>query len=216
MTSHVRSSVRPSRPVRCFGAALLLSALVAASASEASAQPTITVLDATYGERCGVSRGNATWSVAPTCNGFQSCTYNISVGTLGDPKRGCEKDFVVRYKCSNSTASLNAVAPAEANGRNVSLSCNSMVTPRGTITVQHATYGRRCGVAQGTHTWDVSGYCDGFGLCRYRVDKHWIGDPKVGCEKDFDVTYTCSHDGQQRQAHISHEANRKETTLICQ
>jgi len=85
---------------------------------------TMTILDATYGLNCnsGLS-GNVTWDVAPFCNGWGHCRYEVSSATLGDPARGCDKTFVAHYRCSSDSIVHTASAPGEANGRIASFDC---------------------------------------------------------------------------------------------
>lgn len=75
---------------------------------------TIQVTSATYGLNCGAPSGNATWSVAPACNGLTSCSYTVKYQTLGDPAPGCAKDFRASWTCSGGTTPSPVFAPAEA------------------------------------------------------------------------------------------------------
>lgn len=85
---------------------------------------TIRVKTATYGGICGAPTGNVTWDVAPTCDGFGSCKYDVRVGFLGDPAVNCAKDFMVSYTCSNHPTTVRSEFIArEANGKTVTLTC---------------------------------------------------------------------------------------------
>ena len=82
------------------------------------------MLNATYGGNCGQSTGNVTWDVAPTCNGFGSCRYDVRVAFLGDPAVNCSKQFFVNYKCSNhSNIVRQEFVSQEADGKTVTLTC---------------------------------------------------------------------------------------------
>ncbi|MBY6200038.1 hypothetical protein KUV65_01565 [Maritalea mobilis] len=75
----------------------------------------------------------------------------------------------------------------------------------GRINVLSATYGANCGVPQGNVTGHIAGQCNGQATCDYRVDYTVIGDPAVGCAKEYDVVYDCG-DGISRAAHADAEA----------
>ena len=59
----------------------------------------IQILDATYGRSCGVRTSNAKFNMRQKCNGHRSCIYRVSTSNLGDPAKGCRKDFTWSYKC---------------------------------------------------------------------------------------------------------------------
>jgi hypothetical protein len=84
----------------------------------------IQVQAATYGGNCGAPHGNATWSVAPSCDYTTSCDYTVDYHVLGDPVGGCAKDFVVEWTCGFSQTGGGAYVPPEAgNGSVVHLRC---------------------------------------------------------------------------------------------
>lgn len=184
--------------------------------SEALSSGPVDVVEATYGARCRAARSNASWSVSEQCDGRGVCPYRISTSTLGDPKRGCEKDFDVRWTCGNQGA-FSLHVGHEANNQTVTLACQNTMPPAfGTITVHNATYGENCGQPNGNVTWDVAPYCNGFGSCRYDIRTSFLGDPKVGCEKEFYVNYSCSNRPTlNRHLFVSREANGKTITLTC-
>lgn len=83
------------------------------------------------------------------------------------------------------------------------------------ISVMSATYGANCGAPQGNVTSHIAAQCDGEDSCDYRVDYTVIGDPAVGCRKEYDVTYHCG-DGVARTAHAGAEAGLGSiVTLQC-
>jgi hypothetical protein len=98
----------------------LLSLLASASASAEG----IEVLIASYGENCGVPMGNVTYEVKRQCDGTETCRYHIDVSTLGDPRYGCEKNYIVQYACSEDQSEVKThYLRAEANGKTMLLSC---------------------------------------------------------------------------------------------
>jgi hypothetical protein len=186
------------------------------SVSQAISMGPVDVVEATYGARCGAPRSNATWSVVDQCDGLSNCPYRVTVANLGDPKRGCDKDFDVRWACGNKGL-LSAHVSPEANGQTVTLACqNNVPAAFGLITVKAATFGGNVGQPNGNVTWDVATTCDGFGSCKYDIRTAFLGDPAYGRDKDFMATYTCSnHPTRVRSVFASPEANGKTVTLTC-
>jgi len=58
------------------------------------------------------------------------------------------------------------------------------------IQVVSAVYGANCG-ADSDVTSHVASICDGRGECVYHVNHRVIGDPAVGCVKNFSVRWSC-------------------------
>ncbi len=57
------------------------------------------------------------------CDGSMSCTGLVSVGTLGDPYRGCSKEFLVVAECPNGLVVADLLEN-EAHTKTFSLACN--------------------------------------------------------------------------------------------
>ncbi|MDD9304267.1 MAG: hypothetical protein HUK40_18735 [Desulfobacter sp.] len=59
------------------------------------------------------------------CDGKQSCHYVVNYKVIGDPARGCQKTYRVRYKCGNSTqVKEKRLSPeAEWDNKKVILDC---------------------------------------------------------------------------------------------
>ena len=89
----------------------------------------IRVLDATYGGNAGARHGNATADLGRSCNGRASCDYVVSVGSLGDPVVGIQKDFDATWTCDDGSRPRQAHVNPEANGRRISLSCRGSQPP---------------------------------------------------------------------------------------
>ncbi len=84
----------------------------------------IKVISATYGSNCGAPYGNATNDLARVCDGKGSCEYVIDVRVLGDPAKGCPKDYVAEWKCGRDPKSGTVGARAEAGtGTPIVLKC---------------------------------------------------------------------------------------------
>jgi len=87
------------------------------------AKGSITVLEATYGESCGVRVGNTTGYVARSCTGTEVCTMHIDVNEVGDPAMGCAKDFAVKYSCGPGGRVRSFSLSPEAHGKALILNC---------------------------------------------------------------------------------------------
>lgn len=84
----------------------------------------LSIREATYGANCGVSAGNVTRHVAGVCSGNRSCSYKIDHKVIGDPAKGCAKDFVIRYQCgSGSSGQYDGELRPEASGSSIRLDC---------------------------------------------------------------------------------------------
>lgn len=90
-----------------------------------------------------------------------------------------------------------------------------MQSAAGLLRILSATYGGNCGVPVGNVTDHIAAQCNRQGSCTYVVDYRVIGDPAVGCMKDYVVNYECG-DGQTRTASVAPEAGgRRPVTLEC-
>ncbi|HYC66518.1 MAG TPA: hypothetical protein VEC14_17440 [Reyranellaceae bacterium] len=85
----------------------------------------------------------------------------------------------------------------------------------GVIYVTAATYGANCGARRGNMTSELADTCGGRDYCVYRVNPRIIGDPAVGCGKDFHVSYTCRQGQQERWASAQPEASGQSVVLDC-
>lgn len=82
-----------------------------------------------------------------------------------------------------------------------------------TIKIVSGTYGQNCGAQRGNATDDLAAHCDNRDACGYRIDKTAIGDPAVGCQKDFLAEWQCS-DTEFHAAVISPEAGTGSTIVL--
>ena len=96
----------------------------------------VAVGTATYGLNCrnfsvpanlsnSAAPGNASAPVKRACNGLTRCEYTVDVLIIGDPANSCGKEFLVEYRCTGSRELKSAFLPAEANGKTVTLMCES-------------------------------------------------------------------------------------------
>lgn len=86
----------------------------------------------------------------------------------------------------------------------------------GKIVVGSASYGGNCGAALDV-VRSVAAGCEGKPQCAYLVDHRVLGDPAVGCRKDFVARYQCAYGlGQAvRTASLDGEASGKTAYLRC-
>ena len=96
----------------------------------------------------------------------------------------------------------------------VDAAMSTSVAPR--IRVVAATYGANCNAPQGNATADTAGTCNGLASCTYKVDAARLGDPAVGCAKDYRVTWRCDAEEGVREAQVPPEAGLgSEVALSC-
>jgi hypothetical protein len=88
----------------------------------------------------------------------------------------------------------------------------------GRISVQSAIYGPNCRVFHNVTAHLASACNSGNGQrCEYRIDHRVIGDPTVGCAKDYVYRWSCVG-GDDRDVHESvvyREASGKTAILTC-
>ena len=133
----------------------------------------------------------------------------VRAGVQGNVPR-CWLKYGVPGK-SKSNCCVSGVKVTEQAGT------SSAPTSRGQIQVISAVYGANCG-----RPLDVSGSlrqaCDTKQRCDYLVDHTKLGDPAVGCRKDYTYRWRCV--GSEKYAPVSEqkvapEASRKYASLWC-
>jgi len=84
----------------------------------------ITVRSATYGANCDVPAGNATRFVSWNCDGRTRCAYRVDYEIIGDPARGCAKDFQVEWQCgADPVVRKGSLHPEAGFGSMLTLEC---------------------------------------------------------------------------------------------
>jgi hypothetical protein len=61
----------------------------------------------------------------------------------------------------------------------------------GLIQVIAGSYGINCGASHGNKTQHLASQCNGKDQCNYTVDYRVIGDPAVGCGKEYIAEWRC-------------------------
>jgi len=84
----------------------------------------IKVMAATYGRNCGAPYGNVTHHLAEICDGRTTCEYVIDYRVIGDPARGCPKDYFVEWQCGRDPERGSiSVNPEAGGGTRIVLRC---------------------------------------------------------------------------------------------
>lgn len=101
----------------------------------ANGENLIHITEATYGANCRstalhqgsanpMSSGNATVAAGQSCDETDVlCPIVVDVAKIGDPAVGCDKDFVISWRCGAERTIHRRALPAEARGRVAWLSC---------------------------------------------------------------------------------------------
>ena len=76
----------------------------------------------------------------------------------------------------------------------------------GGIRVLAGTYGANCGQARGNKTAHLATACNGRDTCEYVVNHQVIGDPAVGCAKNYTAEWQCTGASRNLQASAAPEA----------
>jgi peptidoglycan/LPS O-acetylase OafA/YrhL len=215
-------------PLVAGAAAFILPNVLVAAASVPPLSG-IVVQSATYGGNCGAPPGNATAKIQGTCDGRSDCSYVVDVEKLGDPARGCGKNFVVNFVCAPQGKLSRVELPGEAGLKSIAhLTCNTVTADaaantvtsvaadtvtsvtagfsRVGLSIASATYGANCGAATGNATKSVAESCNGKAECSYTVDVKHLGDPARDCGKDFGVNYYCPSEVSMRHVQLPGEA----------
>jgi hypothetical protein len=100
--------------------------------------------------------------------------------------------------------------------KSINLNGASSTSGSGRIAVVAGTYGKNCGTVYGNKTEYLARACNDKRHCDYVIDYKIIGDPAVGCSKDYIAEWHCGNDQTSRTALASPEAGfGKKITLTC-
>ena len=88
-------------------------------------QTTMKISSVHYGENCETEINNGTTleDIKSKCDGKKNCDYLINHNIIGDPSRGCAKDYKVNFKCGEEQQDRYAFQKKEASGKNIFLTC---------------------------------------------------------------------------------------------
>jgi hypothetical protein len=94
--------------------------------------------------------------------------------------------------------------------------CNTEASYSNKIFIIAGTYGENCGVPYGNKTEHFAKMCSGLLRCEYTIDEKIIGDPYVGCKKNYIADWRCGSDNVSHRINMQPEAgNQKKITLSC-
>lgn len=167
------------------------------------------------GSKCGGLPTHAA-ALAKACNGKQRCDSELL--PVETPEQ-CLQDFYADWRCGRAErTSRRLIAPG---ARSITLSCEAPLPPplppsQG-VQIVSATYGGNCGAPAGNASAAVAASCNGKGACPYVVDWKGLGDPSVGCGKNFVVQWRCGGSPKMASVTLPGEAGIQKTALIsCQ
>jgi hypothetical protein len=219
-----------------------LALIIAVSAVYWATRPRITIVEATFGQNCdgqpgasgsaphAVSPGNATAAATEACDQrLAGCRLEITAARFGEPAPLCAKDFRISWRCTGNPTLFDARLDPEAMGQSLTLACRQPqrpeIPPR--LQILEATYGANCdgkkspngdtySVPKGNLTVPVTNGCNAAAAaCSVTVALDQGIDPASLCSKDFEVRWSCTHDGKERTTRIEPEALGKTVELSC-
>jgi len=192
---------------------ILLMLVVISSFGTTVLADSIDVLSATYGSNCGASQDNVLSHLAHACNGEITCSYTINHEVIGDPARGCAKNYIATYSCGILDKPKNIFVDPEATYHRITLDCRNL------IEVISAEYGRGTCSTWSDVTSDIRNFCNGKAQCTYLINHNRIGDPARGCHKDYYVKWRCGNKSistyDERVGGFQSEASGTTVTLSC-
>jgi hypothetical protein len=156
----------------------------------------IKVVSASYGHNVGTTPGAYTTQMGMHCNDKRNCTYTPST-ILGDVVPGRVKATQIDYTCGNDNTIYSKVSGEEQT----TISCVVQASPYApTISVVSTVYGNNCpggvtGEQISQQTAITRALCDGKVACSAGANSAVFPDPKPGCLKTLDITWTCGSDG---------------------
>jgi hypothetical protein len=114
---------------------------------------------------------------------------------------------------TSQTVNLNK--PAN-NIKSINFQGDQTASSQGAIAVVAGTYGRNCGASYGNKTEHLASACNNRTQCEYIIDYLVLGDPVVGCGKDYVAEWRCGNDATTHRTSASPEAGfKKQITLTC-
>jgi hypothetical protein len=163
----------------------------------------IQVLQATIGANVGGTFGNATMWAQASCDGLFDCNPDItSRQFIQMPQPGSQKDVEVDYFCGTDATPRHRYSLAGA--ASIHLTCNNLPSDVKGIQIVTATYGGNVGGMPGNANLILREHCEERESCAIKVDVNELGDPSLGKEKDFQVSYRCGSEPTLRTAQPNH------------
>jgi len=126
----------------------------------------------------------------------------------------CESsELIIRY----DDGTVQRVQLRRAPSNILQITIGSEIEPYlGRINVISGSYGMNCGAPFGNKTRHLANLCNGRDYCSYVINVNVLGDPAVGCAKEYVAEWRCGS-GAIRSARVPAEAGRGSIiTLSCQ
>jgi hypothetical protein len=122
---------------------------------------------------------------------------------------GADDVMVLRYS-DGSTQRIKLERPSESI-RQIEFLEGKRVSGRDDrggdrIKVIAGTYGKNCRAPYGNATNHLAEICEGKATCEYVIDVTVLGDPAVGCAKDYFAEWQCGRDPERRTTSARPEA----------
>jgi Dolichyl-phosphate-mannose-protein mannosyltransferase len=135
----------------------------------------------------------AAWPVERTASIAASAGHRA--GLVPEAITVVERDVYAAFRRSGSEHAVTTTAGTGASSEGAA-----------GIEVMQATYGSNCGAGWGNATPDVANACNGTQDCDYQVDVRRLGDPAIGCAKQFVVEFRCSGGQPSKRVTVAAEA----------
>jgi hypothetical protein len=114
-----------------------------------------------------------------------------------------------------TSQNVNLNKPAHSI-RSINFQADLTASSQGAIAVVAGTYGKNCGASYGNKTQHLASACNNRTQCEYIIDYRVIGDPVVGCAKDYVAEWRCGNDATIHRTSAAPEAGyNKKIVLSC-
>ncbi len=110
----------------------------------------------------------------------------------------------IRYKDGSTQKVQLRGAPSQISQINIG-DDGQAASRGGAINVVAGSYGLNCGTPHGNKTEHLARQCNGKNRCDYTVNYQVIGDPAVGCGKEYVAEWHCG-DGEVKSVKAGAEA----------
>jgi hypothetical protein len=87
--------------------------------------PTITILDATYGQECGAPLDNDGARLKEACSGRQQCNYTFMPELVGGPSMSCIRTYVTHMTCGQEGKQREFVTFPSVKHTIISMACGA-------------------------------------------------------------------------------------------
>jgi hypothetical protein len=103
--------------------------------------------------------------------------------------------LTIKYKDGTSQQVQLNGHPSQIN--QITIEDQGTVSSGGGINVVAGSYGLNCGAPHGNKTDHLAQQCNGKTRCDYKIEYQVIGDPAVGCGKEYVAEWRCGDGGMK-------------------